>query len=558
MRNYDDIFVIEVIDPPAYLDSIYEQLQQQRAQCRIELRNGFGTIADVYSLIERLRTELFIPFDHPKNRRHRDADENDFLEWLNKFEASHDVEGRYRLVYNVNDCYANDVSGVVSLSEPNQPLVDVLKQMDIETNLVKLAQTEMDGQAESSTTTTTAPAANTGRSRRQHRAARHRHHRNAFVDDEIHPTPSLQSEWVTVTTSSVLTSGEIIDEQQLSRTAIPSMVSPTFTLDPSSATNVDTDQIKATPTLPAQETSTPDLYHHYPKLYSTPVPGLDHSKLATLSLDQIDQLLTTPVFLSPSASAGDINTPTIEPSSVLEGSVQGATTSLVVNPIGEPAIVEASGDNQTAATTSTTSTTTSTTPAGPIVPPIAVNRKPFVNKRIRKLAITAGKYWQYRIPDDTFLDMEDGDVSKLSLSFFVDGEMPSMEYWIQLNYENKYLYALPTEENIGRYRFALQAADKNGAEVTEVIEIVVKQSRTSMSYTHMFILEQVTWTSTYLERIQAISELLYRMAIQVFEEHSANTIQTEHKQEVLKNIVLLSIEDNHQYWLVFSIVVVLA
>lgn len=148
------------------------------------------------------------------------------------------------------------------------------------------------------------------------------------------------------------------------------------------------------------------------------------------------------------------------------------------------------------------------------------------------------------------MDVEDGNTKALRLAFFKDSELPPIDYWIQFDHENQYLYALPTEENIGRYKFNLVAMDTAGAEVTETLEIYVRQPRESLTYTHRFILANVSWDANnlFVERIQAVSSLLQRMATQIFEEASSQQDPAEavQKQTILHSISVLSITSSGQ------------
>lgn len=148
------------------------------------------------------------------------------------------------------------------------------------------------------------------------------------------------------------------------------------------------------------------------------------------------------------------------------------------------------------------------------------------------------------------MDLEDGNTRSLRLAFFKDSELPTMDYWIQFDHENQYLYALPTEDNIGKYRFTLVAIDQSGAEVTETLEIYVRQPRESLTYTHRFILSSVSWDSNlFVERIQAVSTLLQRMATQIFEEvSSTDPNEAIQKQTILHSISVQSIIQVGETW----------
>jgi len=122
------------------------------------------------------------------------------------------------------------------------------------------------------------------------------------------------------------------------------------------------------------------------------------------------------------------------------------------------------------------------------------NSAPYIKKRVRKLSVHSGKWWKFTIPDETFYDVEDGSTRKLELGFFLEGgQPPPADYWIQFNTENQFLYALPTEKNIGKHTFSLMAIDSGGQMVQEKLEVHVRQLTASRSFHHTFTLYQVTW-----------------------------------------------------------------
>ena len=96
------------------------------------------------------------------------------------------------------------------------------------------------------------------------------------------------------------------------------------------------------------------------------------------------------------------------------------------------------------------------------------------------------------------------------------------------------------------------AIDSSGAEVTETLEIYVRQPRESLTYTHRFVLANVSWDGNlFVERIQAVSTLLQRMATQIFEEISSNDPnEAVQKQTILHSISVLNIVQNveSQLW----------
>ncbi|KAF7491795.1 Dystroglycan [Sarcoptes scabiei] len=381
-----------------------------------------------------------------------------------------------------------------------------------------------------------------------HRKKFHRR-RNAYVDDEnIYETPALRPDLILTTSSidlnSIDSSGGGDQHNQhhaeqmtvLSRTLIPSMKSPIF--KELSSSSLPSQSIDPTPkidlsTITAKNVPDLNKLPMYPQLYGTPVllPDLTLTKKMDFEMNQLnpEQPLLTPVFSTKSS----IPTASIiveEPVLITQSSSMTEIDDLKQNQ------TQSSNTSVQAIMSNTTTETTSTI--------AAIYHKPYVNKRISKLSITAGKYWQYTIPEDTFHDKEDGNTRQLRLGFFLDSEILPSDYWIQFDNENQYLYALPTDNDIGRHRFNLVAVNLQGGEATEIIEIYVRQSRHSLSFTHKFILANLTWDiDIYPERIQAISSILQRMSAQVFEIMPPVNALNEAilRQTILKQINVLSI-----------------
>lgn len=115
------------------------------------------------------------------------------------------------------------------------------------------------------------------------------------------------------------------------------------------------------------------------------------------------------------------------------------------------------------------------------------NFPPRVRNRIKKLAWIAGHVYHLPIPRDTFEDVEDGDTSHLRLLFKTsDGLTVGRNSWIQFNPTRQEIYALPLEENIGRYTYVLEAMDSEGKTTTDTIMIHVQQAREARNYNHRF------------------------------------------------------------------------
>lgn len=62
------------------------------------------------------------------------------------------------------------------------------------------------------------------------------------------------------------------------------------------------------------------------------------------------------------------------------------------------------------------------------------NLKPAIAHRLKKIAITAGKVLRFKIPENTFRDIEDGTTSHLSLTFKTpEGKSVARNSWIKFD-----------------------------------------------------------------------------------------------------------------------------
>ncbi|OAD62671.1 Dystroglycan [Eufriesea mexicana] len=149
--------------------------------------------------------------------------------------------------------------------------------------------------------------------------------------------------------------------------------------------------------------------------------------------------------------------------------------------------------------TTTTTTTTTTTPAptsGVTEPSWSVtetieygagnNLSPRQDKRLKKIPVTAGKPLSYVIPANTFSDSEDGDTRDLKLSLYLQGAPLKTSHWLQFNQNTQEVYGLPLENDISTWTYELVAADSEGLNVTDRLDIHVQQHKLSRSVNHEF------------------------------------------------------------------------
>lgn len=130
----------------------------------------------------------------------------------------------------------------------------------------------------------------------------------------------------------------------------------------------------------------------------------------------------------------------------------------------------------------------SLTPALPPDQTPATNHEPFINSRLDKVPLTAGKSSRIIIPANTFQDLEDGDTRDLSLSISdKDTGLPLNDLvWARFSPTKQEILSLPLEENIGLYNFRVQATDSGGESQQDTLVISVRQLAISRTFHHEF------------------------------------------------------------------------
>jgi len=119
--------------------------------------------------------------------------------------------------------------------------------------------------------------------------------------------------------------------------------------------------------------------------------------------------------------------------------------------------------------------------AGRINPPELLNALP-------NIEIEAGRFLWFRIPNDTFFDIEDGSTEHLSLLPLMtdDGHTVQPTSWVKLNKINQVLYGLPLKENLGVHRFVVAAIDSSHQIVKSPIAVTVLKSKIADKLSHEF------------------------------------------------------------------------
>nr|XP_029735934.1 uncharacterized protein LOC109420851 isoform X5 [Aedes albopictus] len=177
------------------------------------------------------------------------------------------------------------------------------------------------------------------------------------------------------------------------------------------------------------------------------------------------------------------------------GNVQPAVvtteSSTTEQPTTTPATTTVLAPTTTSSTTTTTTTTT-TTPAPTTTTSTTIattevdeptNMYPIIKNRIQKQAIIAGKVFSLTVPQDTFLDTEDGNNLRLEL-FDSHGHPLKNNSWIQFDVETREIYGLPLEKDVSKWHYILQATDSGDKSVNETVDISVQQHKSHRSVNH--------------------------------------------------------------------------
>ncbi|XP_053214846.1 dystroglycan 1-like [Panonychus citri] len=341
----------------------------------------------------------------------------------------------------------------------------------------------------------------------------------------ILPTPSLYPDFMTI--SSTLTNGNP-DDYKLEPSTLSREV-PTLTSPSAFPSSVYPDSLpSATPRMPdSVNTVGGNDFSFHPKLYTTPTP--------TIEPPSIYDGLSTPTPILPSIKLSDLS------------------SSLVIPDIGP--IVSSSNDILPTQSLDLNIITKSNTiedefTVKPPRPEITVNSRPELRARIPKLAPIAGKYWTFKIPDNTFIDREDGLTDKLRLGFTrVRSSMKdksSKDFWIQFDAENQVLTAFPTDDDVGIYenQFYLEAVDSGGLSNYENITIHVRQHTSYRKFPYNITFYRVYWDPL---RITTTIEALRNFAQIISQVNGDFNIDSFIVQHLTKETI-----DGKDYWTIVS------
>ncbi|XP_018402407.1 PREDICTED: dystroglycan-like isoform X2 [Cyphomyrmex costatus] len=271
------------------------------------------------------------------------------------------------------------------------------------------------------------------------------------------------------------------------------------------------------------------------------IPRMSQSELenkTTTTSEQTTTSMKEPTTV-PTFIVTDVKTTTTTPSPAVITNVS-ASTIIPVIVTNETTTMPSTSDlrttisSTTPSTTSTTisttsTTTTTTTTAAPTTTTTTTtarittesieygqaNFPPRRDRRLKKIPVTAGKPLSYVIPADTFTDLEDGNTRSLKLSLYWQGVPLKTTHWLQFNHHTQEVYGLPLENDISTWNYELVAMDREGANVTDSLDIHVQQHKLSRSVNHEFSIylkidkriEFPTDVDWELEVIRSLAEL---------------------------------------------------
>lgn len=117
-----------------------------------------------------------------------------------------------------------------------------------------------------------------------------------------------------------------------------------------------------------------------------------------------------------------------------------------------------------------------------------VNLRPRVDKRIPKIAVTAGKPFTLKIDQNVFYDEE--DKTNLKLEFLDKNRQPlPSNSWIHFDPAKRELYGLALESDVSQYEFKLQATDSGSESIDEKVDVTVQQYKGYRSANHQIYIQ---------------------------------------------------------------------
>ncbi|XP_066592319.1 dystroglycan 1 isoform X2 [Prorops nasuta] len=299
----------------------------------------------------------------------------------------------------------------------------------------------------------------------------------------VTPTEQPTTTWKVSTTTTTENSGLPVNETKATTTTasyrpytMPPYVHNTSTIPPYTRPSTTTKMTTTTSYRP---------YTMPPYVYNMTTRQPDTTTPWTTPTEQPNATTTAPTTFTTFYPTTSTTTRTTTTSTTTQSTTKSTTTERVP-PTTPPTTTT------TTATTTTRRIPTTTTPR-PTVPTTTEitdygirNSPPRQDRRLKKLQVTAGKPLSYVIPPDTFSDFEDGDTRKLKLSLYWQGAPIKTNHWLQFNSHSQEVYGLPLESDVSAWNYELIAADSEGLNVTDRLDIHVQQHKLSRSVNHEF------------------------------------------------------------------------
>ncbi|XP_044746043.1 uncharacterized protein LOC123307700 isoform X2 [Coccinella septempunctata] len=116
------------------------------------------------------------------------------------------------------------------------------------------------------------------------------------------------------------------------------------------------------------------------------------------------------------------------------------------------------------------------------------NEPPYIENRLKRKNVVAGKIFRFVIPEDTFKDSEDNYDLKLE---FLDSDENTItaNSWCQFNPHRREIYGLPLDDHVSKWEYIIRATDKEGAFVQDRLTILVQQHKLQRVFNLEFSLE---------------------------------------------------------------------
>jgi len=268
-------------------------------------------------------------------------------------------------------------------------------------------------------------------------------------------------------------------------TAMPSVVRPTGRPQPTmtvpdTASSTDIPETRIVPTTISSVSPDSPI-----KPTRSPIPTTTY---VTITPTRVLSTTTSTVSVIKSSSTAAPSFPVIEASIGTEDTTVRFDSTEVL-PSGMSVFPSHPGSVTSLSATSPKLPTSKATKRPPKTPkPLSTetpNQAPFIKKPLAIVDAVVGNLLTFRIPDDLFMDVEDGGAENLTLLLLVDDDqMVEPPSWIKLNETSRTLYGLPLDENIGMHHYQLAAADRQGKLVKTPCNVSVQPRPASSKPNH--------------------------------------------------------------------------